>query len=310
MKHKTVIIIIILGFLVISSLCKTQIIEGLDERKKNVSALNRGEYIDDTSYLKSKDGSYYLKLRNGKLLCKTKTNGKWSTIWTMNAKGSKMMLLNDYGLLQFKMSKKDEYMPITKEITGSKSVVLTAYGTLELKNAEDGNGDTLWTYPLVEGLNDDAADTALKNLMDDVRDDRAALTKHTAYALNKYLTDGAAEGTNYKFDPKHKGYWDVLKGDIGIVDNYSTTVDTDGSDYDALVNDEITATTGDKHATLLQNTRTMRRLRNNLDNKIKVLNQLGDSHVTEKQLQLDSTIYISLAWTVVASSLVYYTLTQ
>ena len=306
------IIIIILGFLVLASLCKTQIIEGLDERKKNVSALNRGEYIDDTSYLKSKDGSYYLKLRDGKLLCKTKTNGKWSTIWTMNAKGSKMMLLNDYGLLQFKMSKNDEYIPITKEITGSKSVVLTAYGTLELKNAEDGNGDTLWTYPLVEGLTDDAADIALDNLMGAVRDDRAALTKHTAYALDQYLTDGVAGGTNYKFDPKHEANWKALTNKINIDDpgDYSTTLNTDDDAYAALVNDEIDGTADDNHATLLQNTRKMRRLRNNLDNKIKVLNQLGDSHVTEKQLQLDSTIYISLAWTVVASSLVYYTLTQ
>jgi hypothetical protein len=308
MKHKTVIIIIILGFLLLVSLCKTQIIEGLDEKKKNVSALNRGEYIDDTSYLKSKDGSYSLKLRKGKLLCRTKTNGKLSTIWTMNAKGSKMMLLNNYGLLQFKMSKKDEYIPITKEITGSKSVVLTAYGTLELKNAEDGNGDTLWTYPLVEGL--DPADKALIRLMDDVRDERTALTKHTAYALDQYLTDGVAGGTNYKFDPKRAKDWNDLTAEIDIADpdDYSTVVN---GDYAALVNDKIHSTNdNDDHATLLQNTRKMRRLRNNLDNKIKVLNQLGDSHVTEKQLQLDSTIYISLAWTVVASSLVYYTLTQ
>ena len=306
MKHKTVIIIIILGFLVIASLCKTQIIEGLDERKKNVSALNRGEYIDDTSYLKSKDGSYYLKLRNGKLLCKTKTNGKWSTIWTMNAKGSKMMLLNDYGLLQFKMSKKDEYIPITKEITGSKSVVLTAYGTLELKNAEDGNGDTLWTYPLVEGL--DAADDALNNLMDDVDVERTKRTKHTASALNNYLTGLDDTATNYKL--YHVVHWNALKDTIAALDDSGAVVDTADGAYAALGNDEIEAGRDDNHATLLQNTRTMRRLRNNLDNKIKVLNQLGDSHVTEKQLQLDSTIYISLAWTVVASSLVYYTLTQ
>lgn len=307
MKHKTVIIIIILGFLVLASLCKTQITEGLDERKKNVSALNRGEYIDDTSYLKSKDGSYYLKLRNGKLLCRTKTNGKWSTIWSMNAKGSKMMLLNDYGLLQFKMSKKDEYIPITKEVTGSKSVVLTAYGTLELKNAEDGNGDTLWTYPLVEGLTDDPADTALSALMSAVDNERTMRTKETASALNNYLTGAESSGTNLKFDTKHEDNWTALNTKITALDDSGTGVDTTDGAYVDLVNDEIS---GGDHATLLQNTRKMRRLRNNLDNKIKVLNQLGDSHVTEKQLQLDSTIYISLAWTVVASSLVYYTLTQ
>ena len=47
-----------------------------------------------------------------------------------------------------------------------------------------------------------------------------------------------------------------------------------------------------------------------LDNKVKELNQLGDSHVSEKQLHLDTTIYIGLAWTVAASGLVYYTLTH
>jgi hypothetical protein len=158
---------------------------------------------------------------------------------------------------------------------------------------------------LVEGLSDDAADIALDNLMGDVDNDRTALTKHTAFALDQYLTHDVADGTNYK--NYHKDEWNELKNNIGIADDYTTVVNRD---YDALVNDEITVGTGDNHATLLQNTRKMRRLRNNLDNKIKVLNQLGDSHVTEKQLQLDSTIYISLAWTVVASSLVYYTLTQ
>lgn len=64
------------------------------------------------------------------------------------------------------------------------------------------------------------------------------------------------------------------------------------------------------HDTLLQTAREMRRKRNVLDNKVKELNQLGDSHVSEKNLHLDTTIYIGLAWTVAASGLVYYTLTQ
>jgi hypothetical protein len=158
---------------------------------------------------------------------------------------------------------------------------------------------------LVEGLTDDPADTALSALMSAVDNERTKLTKHTASALNDYLTKLDADGSNYKLN--HVNAWDALKSEININELPSLDVDPTSDAYVDLVNDEIS---GGDHATLLQNTRKMRRLRNNLDNKIKVLNQLGDSHVTEKQLQLDSTIYISLAWTVVASSLVYYTLTQ
>ena len=73
--------------------------------------------------------------------------------------------------------------------------------------------------------------------------------------------------------------------------------------------DSLGSVTGG-HDDLLQTAREMRRKRNVLDNKVKELNQLGDSHVSEKQLHLDTTIYIGLAWTVAASGLVYYTLTH
>lgn len=65
-----------------------------------------------------------------------------------------------------------------------------------------------------------------------------------------------------------------------------------------------------EHELLLCNDRKMRRQRQKLDNKVMELNQLGDSHITEKGMQLDSTIYASLAWTVLASSLVFYAFTS
>jgi hypothetical protein len=64
------------------------------------------------------------------------------------------------------------------------------------------------------------------------------------------------------------------------------------------------------HDLILCNDRKMRRQRQILDNKVTELNQMGDSHITEKGMQLDSTIYASLAWTVLASSLVFYAFTS
>ena len=157
MKQKTTMVLIILGFLIFVSLCicVRPPLEGLNIMKKKTHVLERGEYMDDAGYLKSEDGSYNLKLRNGMLKCKRKENGKWKHHWKMNAFGSKIMLLNDYGVLQFKTSKNAEYIPVT-ESKDAQSLLLTAYGTLELKSETNGKGDTLWTYPLTEGL--DAAD--------------------------------------------------------------------------------------------------------------------------------------------------------
>ena len=191
MKQKTTIVLIILGFLIFSSLCtcKHPSVEGLNTMKKNTHVLERGEYMDDVGYLKSEDGSYKLQLRNGMLKCKRKDNGKWKHHWTMNASGSKIMLLNDYGILQFKTSKDAEYIPVT-ETKDAQSLLLTAYGTLELKSETNGKGDTLWTYPVTEGYTDDDADTAVKKLMGDLEADRTNLAKRVLYNMNE-LKNGA-----------------------------------------------------------------------------------------------------------------------
>jgi len=327
MKQKTTIVLIILGFLIFSSLCtcKHPSVEGLNTMKKNTHVLERGEYMDDVGYLKSKDGSYKLQLRNGMLKCKREENGKWKHHWTMNASGSKIMLLNDYGILQFKTSKDAEYIPVT-ETKDAQSLLLTAYGTLELKSETNGKGDTLWTYPVTEGFTDDDADKAVKNLMGHLDTDRSEQAKRVIHRMNEFAKkDVIGGGLNPKIegDELQTGWGAFFNSDkisiatdvlntktttTGTAPNTSTALDTtDGTGYKDIDNDKIT---GGGHNTLLQNDRKLKRLRNTLDNKVKVLNQLGDSHVTEKQMHLDSTIYISLAWTVVASSLVYYTFTQ
>lgn len=319
MKQKTTIVLIILGFLIFSSLCtcKHPSVEGLNTMKNNTHVLERGEYMDDVGYLKSKDGSYKLQLRNGMLKCKREENGKWKHHWTMNASGSKIMLLNDYGILQFKTSKDAEYIPVT-ETKDAQSLLLTAYGTLELKSETNGKGDTLWTYPVTEGYAPDTADTAVSTLMGHLDTDRSEQAKRVIHRMNDNTT-AVNGGTNEKIPTDNGLYsgWVAFSKDImsnsedvlntkTTTDGNVTTLDITNTGYEYIGNDK----TSGGHEELLQNDRKLKRLRNTLDNKVKVLNQLGDSHVTEKQMHLDSTIYISLAWTVVASSLVYYTFTQ
>jgi len=313
MKLKTTIILMILGFLIFASLCicKKPSTEGLDTMKTNTHILRRGEYITDASYMKSEDGSYVLSLWHGRLVCWIPYKGMH---WNMNLKGSKIMLLNDNGIIQFKTSR--EGKPITTpmstgSVTGS-SLVLTSYGTLELKSGSNGEGDTLFTYPVKEGLTPDEADGDVSTLMTNLDTDRTNLTKRVVQSLDSHFTDpnnGATgrnlpDGINYD---KWKSFRDTVYTDTNEPGgSWSSTAKSKAEDVD--INTDIIP--NGNHNKLLENGRKLRRLQNTLDSKVKVLNQLGDSHVTEKQMHLDSTVFISLAWTVVASSLVYYTLTQ
>lgn len=305
MKLKTTIILMILWFLIFASLCicKKPSTEGLDTMKTNTHILRRGEYITDASYMKSEDGSYVLSLWHGRLVCWIPYKGMH---WNMNLKGSKIMLLNDNGIIQFKTSRNSK--PITTpmstgSVTGS-SLVLTSYGTLELKSGSNGEGDTLFTYPVTEGFTADDADDEVSTLMNALDTDRSELTKHVVKSLDASFNDTTSgTGTPLPVGIHYNDDWTNFRDTVYTTEsgNWSSTATT------TLDNDDVI--TGG-HNKLLENGRKLRRLQNTLDSKVKVLNQLGDSHVTEKQMHLDSTVFISLAWTVVASSLVYYTLTQ
>lgn len=310
MKLKTTIILMILGFLIFASLCicKKPSTEGLDTMKTNTHILRRGEYITDASYMKSEDGSYVLSLWHGRLVCWIPYKGMH---WNMNLKGSKIMLLNDNGIIQFKTSRNSK--PITTpmstgSVTGS-SLVLTSYGTLELKSGSNGEGDTLFTYPVKEGFDPDDADGEVKTLMDELDNDRSKLTKHVVKSLNSHFTDSLNGNGTGKNLPVGIDY-DVWTNFRKKVYNGAEPIGSWSSTAKSKAEDVVTYTDLPGHNKLLENGRKLRRLQNTLDSKVKVLNQLGDSHVTEKQMHLDSTVFISLAWTVVASSLVYYTLTQ
>ena len=221
--------------------------------------------------------------------------------------------MNDYGVLQFKTSKNAEYIPVT-ESKDAQSLLLTAYGTLELKSETNGKGDTLWTYPLTEGL--DTADEEVDDLIDNLEKDRTKLAKRVLYNMNKLrLSDNSGVGTITNNEELEKGWNNWFDGkmdgrDFSNTNELSINIDDAYDSAYVLSSLDVDEITNGDHETILKNDRKLKRLRNKLDNKVKVLNQIGDSHVTEKQIHTDSTIYISIAWTVVAFSLVYYTLTQ
>lgn len=306
MKLKTTIATFVLGFIVLVTLCIriNPSIEGLNTMKTNTQVLHRGQYIDDVGYLKSKDDNYKLMLRNGTLHCFLRN--RHGAIWTMNARGSNIMLLNDYGILQFKQSRESE--PIIQMSKDANSLVLTSYGTLEMKSGMDGAGTTLWAYPVKEGFEgEDEADNALTDLTSEIDIDRGALTQHTIKNLNASFTNGDGGGINPKLpnDAVTTGWATFTAKNSNANDDDEWTNKTTVADYAAIHNDQITIG-ADGHDTLLQNRIELNKLRSELDNKLSVLNQLDGEH----QTNMGSTIYISLVWTVVASSLVYYTFTQ
>ena len=310
MKLKTTIATFVLGFIVLVTLCIriNPSIEGLNTMKTNTHVLRRGEYIDDVGYLKSEDGNYKLMLRNGKLNCFVKTKGTWKQLWSKNTRGSNIMLLNDYGILQFKQSRESE--PIIQMSKDANSLVLTSYGTLEMKSGMDGAGTTLWAYPVNEGFVVDDADIALTGLTSEIDTDRGALTHHTINNLDASFKTGVSGGTNQELLGDAKTGWNTFyKNNANNATGPWTATVTDTDTDTDIENDQITGG-ADDHNTLLNNNSKLKKLRSELDNKVWALNQLGVSHDTENLTNMGSTIYISLVWTVIASSLVYYTFTQ
>jgi hypothetical protein len=103
------------------------------------------------------------------------------------------------------------------------------------------------------------------------------------------------DGTNYK----------------NILGNYSNGLIKDMNDYTSLLNaypeKDPTDLTVDQ---LSKKHRDILTKRAELDNKLNELNNTSNSIYSMKKLQADSTIYATLLWTTLATSLVYYTFTK
>jgi hypothetical protein len=312
--------IIILSIILVFSLAFSVLyqpsseIEGLNVRKHNTDTLFRNEYIDERSYLISKSRTFLVKLRNGKLTCQEKVNNKWTQRWVINTPGANMLILNSMGNLMFIDSKTDNTISELSKTTNGEKLILTSYGDLELRDEKDekiwGQNDSIMEG-FVEGnaVADDEVDdilTATQTLKEDAQ--KQMLKNMVEYYDTRITNNGV--GTLFG---EPVGSWNAYKAQLKQkfdldARELSTSI-TDDPYKDVNFGNLDTGIPGG-HETLLQTAREMRRKRNVLDNKVKELNQLGDSHVSEKMLHLDSTIYIGLAWTVAASGLVYYTLTQ
>ena len=95
----------------------------------------------------------------------------------------------------------------------------------------------------------------------------------------------------------------VLRDEI----NKATLTYTNYSDFQADVNDLTTginsSTTQGEHVTLLNKHSEVKKLRNELDQKMREIYEADD---TDIQIMDNSSSYITLTWTVLAISLLYY----
>ena len=315
MKYNSIILlsIILIITLFFSVLYQPTSIEGLNVRKHNTDTLLRNEYIDERSYLISKSRIFLVKLRNGKLTCQEKVNNRWTQKWVINSNGANMLILNNMGNLMFIDSKTNNTISELSKTTNGEKLILTSYGDLELRDEKNekiwGQNDNI-TEGFVEG-NDDGprvtADEAVDNILVATKDLKNDAQKQMLKNMVDYydtILDDAGRGTLFG---DASDDWNTYKNGLTTETDVNNSIDNPyvNTDFNAL-NSEIEG----GHNALLQNAREMRRKRNVLDNKVKELNQLGGSHVSEKMLHLDTTIYIGLVWTVAASGLIYYTLPQ
>lgn len=319
MKYNSIILLsIILIITLFFSVYGVSHVEGLNVRKHNTDTLFRNEYIDERSYLISKSRNFLVKLRNGKLTCQEKVNNRWTQKWIINSNGANMLILNNMGNLMFIDSKTNNTISELSKTTNGEKLILTSYGDLELRDEKNekiwGQNDSI-TEGFVEG-NEDAPRDSEDIAVDDILLITQTLKQNAQKQMLKNMVDyynslNQSDGRGDLFGDAEDD-WDDYVNDISgnYVNDISGNYDQIGDPYISSNFNSLGSEITGGHNALLKTAREMRRKRNVLDNKVKELNQLGDSHVSEKQLHLDTTIYIGLAWTVAASGLVYYTLTH
>ena len=316
MKYNSIILLsIILIITLFFSVYGVSHVEGLNVRKHNTDTLFRNEYIDERSYLISKSRNFLVKLRNGKLTCQEKVNNRWTQKWVINSNGANMLILNNMGNLMFIDSKTNNTISELSKTTNGEKLILTSYGDLELRDEKNekiwGQNDNI-TEGFVEGNTD--SDEADDKAADEAVDDILLTTQTLKQNAQKQMLKNMVDYYDTHLDDTGRGdlfgdaeaHWNTYKSNLDMVNDVNNSINDPYADSNF---DSLGSVTGG-HDDLLQKAREMRRKRNVLDNKVKELNQLGDSHVSEKLLHLDTTIYIGLAWTVAASGLVYYTLTH
>jgi len=314
----SIILVISLAFSVLYQ--PSSSMEGLNVRKHNTDTLFRNEYIDEQSFLISKNMTFMTFLRYGKLAClkKNERHGPMKLMWIVDAPGAKLLLLNNMGNLMFKDSKTNNTITSLSSTNSGQKLILTSYGDLELR---DENDEKIWGQndSIMEGFVEGNTnhDNAVNNILEKTEQLKDDAQKQMLTNLAAYYNDSTDTGLGSKInDTNNWSTYSAILVNLNKTDDdklvVSGSIANPYTDNSGILPDFNNLDSGIEggHEALLQKTIEMRRKRNVLDNKVKELNQLGDSHVSEKMLHLDTTIYIGLAWTVAAGGLVYYTLTQ
>ena len=111
-------------------------------------------------------------------------------------------------------------------------------------------------------------------------------------------------GVSYYTDGSYNVYttgniYTKLVGDAG---NYST-LDEFKQDLVDISNALISTDFSDYHPDQMSKYKSMKQKRKDLDNKMR---ELYANEYTDNQLMYDSSVYVNLAWTVLATSVLYY----
>lgn len=111
-------------------------------------------------------------------------------------------------------------------------------------------------------------------------------------------------GVSYYTDGSYNVYttgniYTKLVGDAGT---YST-VDEFAQDLVDISNALISTDFSDYHPDQMSKYKSMKQKRKDLDNKMR---ELYANEYTDNQLMYDSSVYVNLAWTVLATSVLYY----
>ena len=200
MKHNQIIIlsIILVISLTFSVLYRpSSSMEGLNVRKHNTDTLFRNEYIDEQSFLISKNMTFMTFLRNGKLAClkKNERPGPMKLMWIVDAPGAKLLLLNNMGNLMFKDSKTKNTITSLSSTNNGQKLLLTSYGDLELR---DENDEKIWGQndSIMEGFveGNDPADVAADNILDATKTLKEEAQKQMMTNLAAYYNNPDSNG--------------------------------------------------------------------------------------------------------------------
>lgn len=124
------------------------------------------------------------------------------------------------------------------------------------------------------------------------------------YGTNDKITNIDLSGVSYYTDGSDNIYttgniYTKLVGDAGT---YST-VDEFAQDLVDISNALISTDFSDYHPDQMSKYKSMKQKRKDLDNKMR---ELYANEYTDNQLMYDSSVYVNLAWTVLATSVLYY----